>query len=244
MKITPAQYEAAYKLGRRVYTGEITFRAAADKLERIGLNRTSASFYITNLKHLLNGTLYQRAMSVDSTEKYFEWIQRDYGEAGIRTAVRALRLHIPYFKQSSPSPMIGHVRVLKKYQVVEHGEPENRTALDDLLDRPEGNTAPDRGKVTGYAYKRDQRVRNYVVQRANGKCEYCGQGAFILPDGSGYVEAHHIIALASDGCDTVDNVIGLCPNHHREAHYGVSAQALEQKFIEKLRAIEGGDGRL
>lgn len=61
---------------------------------------------------------------------------------------------------------------------------------------------------------------------------------FLLPSGQRYVEAHHIIALAADGRDTLSNVIALCPGHHREAHYGVDAETLESDFVIRLGDIQ------
>lgn len=58
-----------------------------------------------------------------------------------------------------------------------------------------------------------------------------------MPNGQNYLEAHHIIALADDGEDTLRNVIALCPTHHREAHYGVQAEELEAMFIERLETV-------
>lgn len=52
-----------------------------------------------------------------------------------------------------------------------------------------------------------------------------------------YIEAHHIIALSQQGEDTPQNVIALCPEHHREAHYGAEAEKLEQEFLDKLKAL-------
>ena len=57
---------------------------------------------------------------------------------------------------------------------------------------------------------------------------------FELPDGSLYVEAHHVLALSARGPDTIANVIALCAKHHREAHYGRNAEALESEFSAKL----------
>ena len=74
-------------------------------------------------------------------------------------------------------------------------------------------------------------------KRAKGKCEYCGCEGFILPNGQRYVEAHHIIALAKSGSDTIQNVIALCANHHREAHYGENAETLEEKLIQRLSEL-------
>jgi 5-methylcytosine-specific restriction protein A len=51
------------------------------------------------------------------------------------------------------------------------------------------------------------------------------------------LEAHHIIALCDSGRDTVDNVIALCPQHHRQAHYGKDAESLESEFIKILEKL-------
>lgn len=70
-------------------------------------------------------------------------------------------------------------------------------------------------------------IRNpYVVaevrHRANGKCEYCKSVApfFRSKDSTPYLEVHHVIPLAEGGLDIVDNAIALCPNCHRQTHYG------------------------
>ena len=57
---------------------------------------------------------------------------------------------------------------------------------------------------------------------ANGKCVSCRKPAPFLraSDGSPFLEVHHIKPLASGGPDTVENTQALCPNCHREKHYG------------------------
>lgn len=115
------------------------------------------------------------------------------------------------------------------------------SAIDDVGLPPPGNTAPERAaKGGGGGYRRDGTVRDYVIKRSRGRCEHCGTLGFELPDGSHYVEAHHVIALSAQGPDTVENVIALCPEHHREAHYGKQAEALESALLAKLRLIAKG----
>jgi hypothetical protein len=103
---------------------------------------------------------------------------------------------------------------------------QSNDALNDL-----GSDEVVREAVTGLRYKRDPQVRHAVEDRAKGRCEYCNEVGFARPDGSVYVETHHIIALAEDGADRVSNVIALCAGHHREAHFGVNRGKLEQEFI-------------
>ena len=115
------------------------------------------------------------------------------------------------------------------------------SAIDDLGLPPPGNTAPERASSGGGGgYRRDAAVRSYVIKRSQGRCEHCGLLGFELPDGSHYVEAHHVIELSAQGPDTVENVIALCPEHHREAHYGRQAEALESALLAKLQLIARG----
>ncbi len=112
------------------------------------------------------------------------------------------------------------------------------SAIDDLGSPPSGSSSPARTPTKGGSgYRRDPAVRDYVIRRAHGHCEYCRARGFEMTDGSYYVEAHHVIALSAQGPDRVDNVIALCPEHHREAHYGKGAEALEQAFLEKLKEV-------
>ena len=91
-------------------------------------------------------------------------------------------------------------------------------------DEPEGQ---DTGKPSIYIgrvvqYVRDSRVARQALERANGKCEECGNPAPFVRASTGepYLEVHHETPLAAGGSDTMDNVVALCPNCHRKRHYG------------------------
>lgn len=116
-------------------------------------------------------------------------------------------------------------------------ENKKQSAVDDLSAAPEGNLSPDRARRVTQFIERDQQVRAFVIMRAKGKCEHCGIQSFITTSGKFYLETHHVIALCDSGRDTVDNVIALCPQHHREAHYGKDAESLEAKFVAKLKGL-------
>ena len=53
-----------------------------------------------------------------------------------------------------------------------------------------------------------------------------------------YLECHHIIAPAMDGADRVKNVIALCPNDHREAHFCKRRHEPETEMISKVKKFE------
>jgi 5-methylcytosine-specific restriction protein A len=72
------------------------------------------------------------------------------------------------------------------------------------------------------AFKRNADVIAEVLIRANGVCEKCDKKAPFLrsSDGTPFLEVHHLVRLADGGKDTVENAKAVCPNCHRELHYG------------------------
>lgn len=124
-------------------------------------------------------------------------------------------------------------------RLTEPNQAENLNAIDDI-----GTDEPDRAKASGWTYDRDPEIRAAVMRRAEGKCEFCGELGFSRSGGGRYLECHHIIALAKDGADRMTNVIALCPNHHREAHFGERQAALEKEMIQKVIILEGQKKRL
>ena len=109
------------------------------------------------------------------------------------------------------------------------------SAINDIEQDGIGNTDPEYRKRMAGSYVRDSRVRNDVLARANGACEFCGETGFPKMDGMAYLETHHVISLSEQGADTVTNVIALCANHHRQAHFGEIWISLQNKFLEILK---------
>lgn len=81
---------------------------------------------------------------------------------------------------------------------------------------------PQKTNVTSTVYIRNPDVVIEVLRRANGVCEKCHKDAPFIrkKDNTPYLEVHHKIQLAHGGEDTVENAEALCPNCHREAHFG------------------------
>lgn len=71
-------------------------------------------------------------------------------------------------------------------------------------------------------YRRDPDVVAEALYRADGFCEKCKEKAPFIKRSNGepYLEVHHIIPLSQGGLDSLENVISLCPNCHREIHFG------------------------
>ena len=86
---------------------------------------------------------------------------------------------------------------------------------------------------------RCEAIRRYVLCRASGFCESCGDPApFASANGSPYLEPHHTTRLADDGPDHPERVIGLCPNCHRRAHYADDAVAFNKRLIRRTTELE------
>lgn len=80
--------------------------------------------------------------------------------------------------------------------------------------KPAGRT-----QTTSMTWQRDALVVEFAKRRAAGVCELCENPApFQDKQGIPYLEVHHIVWLANDGPDTIDNVAALCPNCHRRMH--------------------------
>ncbi len=90
-------------------------------------------------------------------------------------------------------------------------------------------------EISGSVYLRSSDVRRQVLTRADGQCEYCDKPGFRMTNGSVFLETHHIVPLHQGGLDVPLNVIGLCPNHHREAHYGERSSELAEAFLKQVR---------
>lgn len=102
------------------------------------------------------------------------------------------------------------------------------------LPPPPDGTAGTRN-VTTTVRNRDREVRDFALSRAKGECELCGSAGFQLPDGRTFLETHHVIPLAEGGADSASNVVALCPNHHREAHYGRDARGIRERLLKVLK---------
>lgn len=93
---------------------------------------------------------------------------------------------------------------------------------------------PQRRETQVSAYVRSPKVRTAALVRSGGRCELCGEPGFATPSGDVYLETHHVVALALGGPDVPWNVVALCPNDHRKAHFSTERIGLQRSLIQKL----------
>lgn len=86
---------------------------------------------------------------------------------------------------------------------------------------------------------RSEAVRLYVLKRADGICEGCGETApFVNKQKQPYLEPHHTTRLADGGPDHPAHVIALCPTCHRRVHHAHDGDSYNESLIRKLAQIE------
>ncbi|MEZ8383031.1 HNH endonuclease [Vibrio splendidus] len=108
-------------------------------------------------------------------------------------------------------------------------------------EKPKGNSKPKTSTTTTTSYTRSPEVKAWVLNRADGICECCDQEApFKTEEGKPFLEVHHIIPLVDSGADNVENCAGICPNCHRELHFGRNRETRALALIQLIKEKESG----
>ncbi|TVP14244.1 HNH endonuclease [Shewanella sp. KCT] len=116
-------------------------------------------------------------------------------------------------------------------QVISYKSKEN-------LSKPDGVKEPRKTHTQVTSFDRDPKVKAWILVEASGKCECCGSEApFTTADGEPFIEIHHLRRLADGGSDTITNAVALCPNCHREIHYGMNRSELKKSMYKKLSRL-------
>lgn len=86
--------------------------------------------------------------------------------------------------------------------------------------------------------RRAEAIRRYALARAKGMCESCNELAPFQTRGGPFLETHHVFRLSDGGPDHPGNVIALCPNCHRRAHYSLDAESFNYGLVKWLSERE------
>ncbi|HFG2128619.1 HNH endonuclease [Vibrio mimicus] len=97
-----------------------------------------------------------------------------------------------------------------------------------------GSKTPQKLQKVGSVYGRDVRVAAQTLLLAGGRCELCEKSTFLKKNGKPFLEVHHVLPLANGGSDTITNTVALCPNCHKELHFGEQSGILTDKLYGQL----------
>ena len=130
---------------------------------------------------------------------------------------RALVMYSEYLRASQETTANIFEIFEKKVSEAKKDSQENRKIR---LKKASGK--PAKTTVIVNVYDRNPDVVVEVLYRANGNCEHCKKTAPFIrkSDNTPYLEVHHKTPLTKGGDDTVENAEALCPNCHREMHFG------------------------
>jgi len=118
--------------------------------------------------------------------------------------------------------------------------PDDSDKLRELRKKAESEESenPEREDIetTASRYRRSPAVREYAIARADGTCELCGEAApFVKENGDPFLEVHHVNELGEGGADHPSLVGAVCPNCHKEIHYGKRGDDLNEKLRSRLK---------
>ncbi|HIF9393044.1 TPA: HNH endonuclease [Photobacterium damselae] len=110
--------------------------------------------------------------------------------------------------------------------------------LSDYLDVDNkivlGQDNPKKINRTVSVYERDAAVVARTLFEANNQCELCGSSPFFRENGKVYLEVHHVKSLSDGGRDKISNTVALCPNCHKQLHFGQNKSDLLESIYNKI----------
>ncbi|WP_414868105.1 HNH endonuclease [Pseudomonas sp. IT-194MI4] len=235
--VSEADAAIALDLALRVESGQLRRAAAFNLLTTIHqFAPHTANAYLNCYPHLRRGTPWKATVAVQAVRVILETIATG-GANDLLTALQSVKGHMDYFAGRGKK-LIALQALFQEFQLrlahtaqISHSENdlENRvraSSLDDPALRRQrlalATKKPKRSVRIVHDYYRNADVIAEVLDRAQGVCEGCGEPAPFSrrSNGTAYLEVHHLIRLADNGDDTVENAIALCPNCHRHKHFG------------------------
>jgi len=115
----------------------------------------------------------------------------------------------------------------------------NAPSVDLVI--PVGEIAPGRKARMAYSVQRSAEVAKWVKQTYNDTCQVCR--VRLETPGSATSDAAHIKGLGSphDGPDIIENILCLCPNHHRTFDAGAWTITDDLKVKDLISGVIGVD---
>ncbi|WP_290560249.1 HNH endonuclease signature motif containing protein [Aestuariivita sp.] len=239
-RISVPEIAACFEATRAVIAGELSKENARLQVNgRFGTSRGSVGLTIGVMRCMIEGRIYKRSVSEATVQYTLTRILEEDGPKALARGLASVSDHIAYYEQQRQTRRTGLRRLVERF--------ENRLHLGDLRGYAEvqddfqariaaartdsaasrrtrlnsAQNRPEREALVIHRYRRNPDVVAERLCLADGICDGCRRPApFTTHADRPYLEVHHIVPLAENGDDTVENTLALCPNCHREAHFG------------------------
>ncbi|WP_019865762.1 HNH endonuclease [Methylovulum miyakonense] len=239
MKITTKMIEAGYKVSVDVYQGKLVKKKAIDYLvDKIGMNRNSASSYILNFKAMMDGEKYVRTNNnAEQTDYLLTHIFRDYGVIKLGNAIKSANKHIEYYEglgktklKSIKTIIAQHEKILSSNMI---------PIYPDELDKTESLFEGIPKTVQVNSYERNQVARAKCIEHYGVQCVVCGfdfEKAY-GEIGKGFIHVHHLTQLSEirEGyeVDPINDLNPVCPNCHAMLHKRNPPYAIDEIKVKR-----------
>jgi len=234
MKITDSAVREIYSLSKKVYEGDMSKSAALKVVEsKKYMSQGSASIYIQNFKCLLRGVAYKRAMNKFSTELFLLNIKEDFGFEKFKISLSSAQAHLDYYHTLGKGKQVGISNIVEKLASSFNIESTVNFYPDEITEvnpRVEGSTK----KVTINSYERSSAARSACIAKHGLSCKVFNIDFESLYGdiGVGFIHVHHIVDIASIGCEYMVNpekdLVPVCPNCHAMLHRTTPAMSVNQ----------------
>ena len=172
MEIERQHYELAYQLGRRIRDRKMRLTEAKDELVHAGVNSSSAVSLLNNLRHMLEGTRYTRAMSSSNSDDFLTWIRRDYGDAALAIAVSAVSKHVDYFENKRNVNLRSMRDILAKHAAILPETPDSFVSPEEISPTTTHIEGSVRQTLVN-VYERNPAARDACIAHYGAICSVC-----------------------------------------------------------------------
>ena len=225
-KMTKKHTEAAYIESKKFYAGKKTKPEAIRHLvDKLNMNRNSASNYIDNFKHMMDGQVHKRNLNQEATDYFLAQILQDYGAGKLANAIQATRKHIKYYEERAGTSLNSLRHIVSRHEKIL--EDQSTSIYPDEID-VENQTKPiyegAKKSVTINVYERDNDARNECIAHYGCRCKVCDFNfVSVYGDiGKNFIHVHHLTPLADIEKEYVVNpikdLVPVCPNCHAMLH--------------------------
>lgn len=230
------------------WTDEELELAATNYLEMLAIETTGGQYVKADFRRKLETKIQRSRPSIEYRHQNISsilamldmpYISGYKPMKNVGTNVRERLMHI--------LKKLGHIPADAKIDIDDSPVPDS-PALENAVRKlrirgfkkpPIGQLKPSRVQHVSERIPRDPAVKAWVLENAKGDCEMCElPGPFVTTDGENYLEVHHVRWLSQNGSDTITNAVALCPNCHREAHYGSDPDGFIRLLLERVSRLK------